>query len=888
MLRQVISLLLSLVMIVSLLPAQTFAADAETEPTEQVAATEATEETTAPTETETEPLEETAAPTEAETEPAAPELIWLEAPDLDSEELLLGYLDPLYHGEGISLFGTQAREGLSAADRHLYDGLKERIMQLAIGAEDNTEIEVDFTNAGCSPEDVDISLVQEALMFDFPFEMYWYSGCWYGAGDNCFFIVMKPNAYYMTADFDPNTSPYIDKEKTGKAAAAAENIHDIKARYEAYDDYDKLAAYADEICALVEYDHDAADNNTYDTNINPWTLINVFDGDSTTNVVCEGYAEAFQYLCEESDFREDVLCISVTGNYHKWNIVRINGVSYLMDVTACDMGSTAYKGLAFLGGGEGSVADGYLIGGFLYSYYDETLAIYGSGEDSILKLSSVKYTPVVTYSVVYDANGGTGAPNSQRKKEGVSLTLRETVPVREGYAFLGWATSASATTASYQPGDTYSADADLVLYAVWEKTVCAHSFGDYNVINHPACEAPGAEERVCALCGETESREVPATGHSKITLEAVAPTCTEDGLTEGECCMSCGEVFLKQEVIPAGHTEVVDEAVAATCTENGLTEGRHCSVCGEVLAAREVIEAPGHTFGAWTPVEDGSGAETVKEQRICGRCNETETRLLAVVNRVIAELGGYAAVWIDGKEYAVQQSGDICYIDLPHGNARTMVAYTYHVDDASDIYTQYPVGMKVWTLENTDGIYTSVRQTDFDDILQYSGTSIRVTGKKGIRMITSMKQDKKKSLTSDGLAGYTLKEYGTAIAWANQLSADKPLVLGQSYIKSNYAYKKDVADPVFAADGGLMQYTNVLVGFSDAQCKKDIAMRSYMILEDAQGREITLYGGIVQRSIGYIAYQNRNVFEAGTEAYEYVWDIIHSVYGDIYDGEYAA
>ena len=116
-------------------------------------------------------------------------------------------------------------------------------------------------------------------------------------------------------------------------------------------------------------------------------------------------------------------------------------------------------------------------------------------------------------------------------------------------------------------------------------------------------------------------------------------------------------------------------------------------------------------------------------------------------------------------------------------------------------------------------------------------------------MITSMKQEKKNALTSAGLAGYTLKEYGTVVAWANQLDDDHPLVLGAPYVTSNYAFRKNYADPVFQYTGDLMQYTNVLVNFSNAQCKKDISMRSYMILKDLDGRELTLYGGTVTRSV---------------------------------------
>ena len=61
-------------------------------------------------------------------------------------------------------------------------------------------------------------------------------------------------------------------------------------------------------------------------------------------------------------------------------------------------------------------------------------------------------------------------------------------------------------------------------------------------------------------------------------------------------------------------------------------------------------------------------------------------------------------------------------------------------------------------------------------------------------------------------------------------------------------------------------------------------MRSYMILKDAEGNDITIYGGVVQRSIGYIAAQNAKTFDPVTEAsaYNYVRDIIRHVYGEDY------
>ena len=72
------------------------------------------------------------------------------------------------------------------------------------------------------------------------------------------------------------------------------------------------------------------------------------------------------------------------------------------------------------------------------------------------------------YVVKYEANGGTKEPYKQLKIEGEALTLSEEKPTREGYTFIGWATSSSAKKAEYQPGDSFDVDANTTLYAVWE------------------------------------------------------------------------------------------------------------------------------------------------------------------------------------------------------------------------------------------------------------------------------------------------------------------------------------------------------------------------------------------------------------------------------------
>lgn len=76
-----------------------------------------------------------------------------------------------------------------------------------------------------------------------------------------------------------------------------------------------------------------------------------------------------------------------------------------------------------------------------------------------------------TYTVTFDANGGSGAPSAIEVPEDDDCTIPDDVPVREGYTFLGWAESADAATAAYQPGDTYTGRVSVTLYAVWQENV---------------------------------------------------------------------------------------------------------------------------------------------------------------------------------------------------------------------------------------------------------------------------------------------------------------------------------------------------------------------------------------------------------------------------------
>ncbi len=79
------------------------------------------------------------------------------------------------------------------------------------------------------------------------------------------------------------------------------------------------------------------------------------------------------------------------------------------------------------------------------------------------------------YTVTYDANGGTGAPEEQKKSYGQPLTLSTKVPKKSGNTFLGWAKDQNATIAQYQKGESYTENSDVKLWAIWQTWPVASS-----------------------------------------------------------------------------------------------------------------------------------------------------------------------------------------------------------------------------------------------------------------------------------------------------------------------------------------------------------------------------------------------------------------------------
>lgn len=100
---------------------------------------------------------------------------------------------------------------------------------------------------------------------------------------------------------------------------------------------------------------------------------------------------------------------------------------------------------------------------------DNALIIYGISTSNDITVEAV-YEELPKWTVSFDLNGGTGDAPSIETYQGDSIVIPNYRPFRDGYTFLGWATSSNATTAEYVSGDEFNPDGNIILYAVWEKS----------------------------------------------------------------------------------------------------------------------------------------------------------------------------------------------------------------------------------------------------------------------------------------------------------------------------------------------------------------------------------------------------------------------------------
>lgn len=108
--------------------------------------------------------------------------------------------------------------------------------------------------------------------------------------------------------------------------------------------------------------------------------------------------------------------------------------------------------------------------------YTATLYVRNTSTGQSKNVQCSSFTIVDSYTVQYNANGGTNAPASQTKIKDEAMRITSSIPKKVGHIFKGWASSRTATEPQYQVGGTYTRNTPITMYAVWEPEIYTITF----------------------------------------------------------------------------------------------------------------------------------------------------------------------------------------------------------------------------------------------------------------------------------------------------------------------------------------------------------------------------------------------------------------------------
>ena len=303
----------------------------------------------------------------------------------------------------------------------------------------------------------------------------------------------------------------------------------------------------------------------------------------------------------------------------------------------------------------------------IVEYLSEELASYGANskkETIIFNASAVSMKPgeSTTLKAVLSPRSGTGTMTFTWSSSDSSVATVDT-----SGKITAVAPGTAVVTATVPNGTSADVTVSVACNHSYENGICTgcgekenlhiHSYVPF--VTEPTCTEKGVETRTCE-CGETETREIAALGHTagaeatctaaqictvcnaeltaalghdEVSHEAKAPTCTEIGWNAYETCSRC-DYSTYVEIPALGHTEVIDARVDATCSDTGLTEGKHCSVCDNVLVAQEVVDALGHDEVIDEAVAPDCENTGLTEGKHCSVCDK-----VLVAQEVVDALG---------------------------------------------------------------------------------------------------------------------------------------------------------------------------------------------------------------------------------------------------------
>ena len=678
------------------------------------------------------------------------------------------------------------------------------------------------------------------------------------------------------------TASYYDTaEEEAQVQSQAAGLLSSLGVYQMSSSYDKARAIYDWVTSNVRYGY-CSDN----PNNHPYSSYGAL---IEKTAVCQGISALVYKLMNDAG----VPCRTMASGSHAWNIVQIDGVWYIVDATNGTLGKEQY----------------FLQGTDMYSRYQQPMPGYSDMWNSISKMSystataatsgaictNVKWSiqdNVLTFEpkdpAKYSSLASTREEYSKWTKEVVNkhYTYIDTVvikdirdygnpePMSSEYFIDGCEFRNVRTFIHKGPVPTnaymYTGDAAGITVNIpcgWtEDNIKAMGFywyadpylkehkemnpngpkvvktHDFSITEDPAtCTEPGGTILVCSLCGTKQETEVslPALGHNYVETARKDATCKEEGYVTSKCSR-CNDTKTEKLHL-TDHKWTETSRIEPDCEKTGKSICT-CEICRETK--EEVLKALGHRPEAMASTDTTTGGIQ------CARCRKILEEPVKGISISLSGVGKGETVYINGIPYTANANNQVV-IPANARNISTAATYSYSSGNGGS----YPTGMKVWILaqDSRTGLVTAERASFLDNLMTYSGTSIRLKGNQGIAIHTDISSGTWNSLVSGNYHGYAVQEAGLLVT--KIFENETPTYGGTGVIKG-MAYDRGGSIRSVNPDGGRCYYMNTLVFGNDMEKTKwSLACRPYMILKDFGGNAITLYGGILVRSVRSVAQQ---------------------------------
>lgn len=168
----------------------------------------------------------------------------------------------------------------------------------------------------------------------------------------------------------------------------------------------------------------------------------------------------------------------------------------------------------------------------------------------------------------------------------------------------------------------------------------AHTWDNGTVTTEPTETTPGVRTFTCAVCSQTKTEVIPATGtHTFVFTKTVAPSCTEAGY-DLYTCRDCGATEQRNSKPALGHKWDNGTVTTEPTEKDPGTMTYTCTVCGATKT--EVIPATGPHTHVWdegtvtvAPTETTPGVRTYT----CTVCGQTRTEIIPATGSAVCPGG---------------------------------------------------------------------------------------------------------------------------------------------------------------------------------------------------------------------------------------------------------